>query len=145
MVGKDCQDDLLASKKHWPTAFEHQLDALVADWVGEEATPGVLGKFHRQPQKIGGAVDRFLGKIHQDDAILLERVVESWKEIVGEQTSKQLVPVEIKENKLVISAMNQTYLFVYQQPQMKAMLMQRLSELTDGRICDFRIVSQGRR
>ncbi|GEM_PF-4675292 len=145
MLGKDTPEEPLASKKHFPTAFERRLDALVADWVGADATPGVLGKFHRQPRQIGVAVERFLAKIHQDGDSLLERIADSWKEVVGEQTSTQLKPLEIKGDTLVVSAMNQTYLFVFQQPQMKAPIIQRLSELTEGRIRDFRIVSQGRR
>ena len=66
-------------------------------------------------------------------------------ELVGAETSRHLTPLEIKGDTLVISAANQTYLFVFQQPQMREPILRNLSDFTNGRIQKCRFVSPGRR
>ena len=145
MPEKEAQDNLLASKRHFATSDERRQDALVAQWVGEERAPGVLGIFHKRMKSIGECVDQFLGRIHQDDVLILERLRESWEEVLGVETSRQLFPLEIRGRCLVMEAVNQTYLFVFRNPQVKDPVLKRLSEFTNGRVDDCKVVSPGRR
>lgn len=143
---EESQEEPLAYKDALhPTAGEKELDGLLADWVGEDAAPGVLGALHRRPRSIASLVDEQLGRLRADDSALLERIGGSWSELVGAETSRHLTPLEIKGDTLVISAANQTYLFVFQQPQMREPILRNLSDFTNGRIQKCRFVSPGRR
>ncbi|MCQ2402536.1 MAG: DUF721 domain-containing protein [Lentisphaeria bacterium] len=145
MPEKEAQDNLLASKRHFANSDERQQDALVAQWVGEERASDVLGVFHKRMKPVGECIDRFLARIHQDDVVVLEQLRSHWEEVLGRETSRQLYPLEIRGKCLVMEAVNQTYLFVFRNPQVRGPVLQRLSECTHGRIEDCKVVSPGRR
>lgn len=143
--GKDADESLLASRRHFPTLAERRRDALVAQWVGSAAAPGVLGKLHSQPKTIGGCVDRYLSKIHQDDAIVLQALRENWPSLTGPDVARQLLPQALRGTTLVIAAANQTLLFAFRDPKLRDPLIHNLSGFTDGRITEIQVVPPGRR
>ncbi|MGN0866279.1 MAG: DciA family protein [Oligosphaeraceae bacterium] len=124
---------------------EQSMDQLVADWVGAESAPDILGRFHPQPRELSRCLEKFLHRIGQDQGVLLEKIRENWSQLVGEQTSRQLRPVEIRDKTLVISAENQTYLYVLRQSPLMGVIRHRVEQLTGGSVQQCRLISPGRR
>ncbi len=145
MADSPSSQELLAPKGHFFTREERRMDRLVAQWVGEEAAPDILGRFHPQPRPLSRCLAKFLHRIGQDQALLLEKIRENWSQLAGEQTSRQLHPVEIRGNTLVISAENQTYLYVLRQSPLLGVIQQRVEQLTEGSVQQCRLISPGRR
>lgn len=144
MFGKDDIDAPLASKRHFPSATERALDNLVADFVGEESAPEVHWRLRRRPSRINDCVNKFLMKIHQDEEVILSEIALRWEELAGEETSKQLKPKSIRGKTLVVSAQNQTYVFLFRDPKLRNPILEKLKNFTDGRIEDIRVVTTGR-
>ena len=141
----DSPRELLVPRRHFFSAEERQMDRLVAQWVGEESAPDILGRFHPQPRPLGKCAEGFLRKIGQDQGVLLEKICGHWPQVVGEQTSRQLRPVEVRGDTLVVSAENPTYLYVFRQSPLMGTICQRLEQLTEGRVKQCRLVAPGRR
>ncbi len=145
MADSTPKKELLAPQGHFFTREERAMDNLVAQWVGDEASPDILGRFHPQPRPIATCVEKFLHRIGQDQEMLLDKIRKHWPQMAGEQTSRQIRPVEIRGKTLVISAENQTYLYVLRQSPLMEVIRQRVEQLTGGSVQQCRLISPGRR
>ncbi|MCQ2396404.1 MAG: DUF721 domain-containing protein [Lentisphaeria bacterium] len=143
MFGKDDIDAPLASKRHFPSSTERALDELVADFVGEESAPEVHMKLRRPARQISESVNRFLLRIHQDSEVLLSELTLHWTELAGAETSLQVKPKSVRGKTLVVSALNQTYVFLFRDPKFRDPILEKIKMFTDGRIESIRVVTAG--
>ncbi len=71
-------------------------------------------------------------------------ITEAWKDMVGNVLKTRILPIEIRRNCLHIEAIDSSTLFHLQSSSLKSKLVEKLTELTDGKITEIRFVARGR-
>lgn len=133
------------SRGPFPTSDESAKEELVADWYGGESRPAVLAGMHPQSQRITKFVDKFLDKIQGPEDRILGAVQAHWQELAnGDESILKLRAVRFVRGTLVLEVPDATLLYVFQQPRLKGMLLERMSAFSQGEIRQLRMVMKGR-
>ena len=113
-----------------PSARERNREEVLADWLGEERTPGVFAKWHAEPHKAASLVEAILENVHPEEINLLDQIRMLWEKIVGGDASRQLVPLSVNEKLLTIGFFHSAWRFAMDTPVQKQVILQRIHELT---------------
>ncbi|MBR4125182.1 MAG: hypothetical protein IKR13_03180 [Victivallales bacterium] len=128
-----------------PTYDKRAKEDLVADFLGKENRPDVLAGLHPQSQRITKFVDKFLDKIQGPEERILGEIQSQWQDVArGDESIQKLHPARFEHGTLTLEVPDATLHYVFQQPRLKAMLLSRVSEISQGEIRQLRMVLRGR-
>ena len=140
----DKGEGLLARKHPSPTAMEREREEAVALLVGEERRPEVMAAMRAPAHRIADLVQGFVKRLRPPEQDLYERILQHWEAMVG-GNAKMIRPLQVRGNSLVLGVIHPAYRTIFQTPQMQAQVLERVRELTDGKVSQIAYAPAGRR
>lgn len=134
--------------RHGPmlSADKREKEELVTDFFGAGNQFDVLAGMHPQSKRISELVDKVLDKIQGGpEARILGEVQVHWKEIANNDESiLKLRAVRLVRGTMTFEAPDATLLYIFQQPRLKNLLLERIRKFSQGEVRQLRIVVKGR-
>ncbi len=96
-----------------------------------------------ETESFDSLLDKLLGRFADDDLNLLEKLRNSWKELLGENLAAEVSPVDLKDGVLILEVNNPAWMYVFER-QHKPKIKKILLEAGNGAIGDLRFVQRGR-
>ena len=114
-----------------PSKREASREELLGSWLGEEREAAVFADLRPMKADMGAMVNDVLADVGQLEMLLLTKLQDGWKEIVGEDNAKMCRPLSLVNGCLRIRVLNSTVRFVFER-SMKKELLEKVSSASEG-------------
>lgn len=143
---KTSDSSVLPRRGPKPSADKREKEELVTDFFGAGNQYAVLAGMHPQSKRVSDLVGTFMDKIQGGpEERILGEVQANWKEIANDDESiLKLRAVRLVRGTMTIEVPDATLLYVFQQPRLKSLLLERIGKFSQGEVRQLRIVVKGR-
>ena len=121
---------------------EWQRERLLLDWLGGTFAPDAMADLRGPVKQVGDVVRDVLTEFDDAGALLLDRLIREWPELVGEDIAKISAPVRCENGVLHIGITNTTWRYVLEQ-QFRGRLLAQLRKASNGDVRNIRLVPAG--
>lgn len=126
-----------------PSPREYRREGTLVDWVGKERRAEVFASLRPETESFETLLDRILQHFAEDDVGLLEKLRNSWSELLDSTLAAQVRPVDLKNGVLILEVNNPSWMYVFEM-QHKTKIRKILLKAGNGAINDLRFVQRGR-
>jgi len=126
-----------------PSPREYRREGTLADWVGRERRAEVFASLRPETQSLDTLLDKFLQRFAEDDVSLLEKLRNSWSELLGPNLAAEVSPADLRDGILILEVNNPSWLYVFER-QHKPKIRETLLKAGNGAIRDLQFVQKGR-
>lgn len=124
-----------------PSTREQMREEVLAEFLGEERKAAVFADLRPTPVTAGSVLAAWLQKQAPEERTLLEEIQRDWEKIIGIDNARQCSPVRIEGDVLIVEV--RYSIFQYTLKSHSAVLEQKISLFTAGKIRHLRILAAG--
>lgn len=131
------------NERRRPSPREYRREGALADWVGKERRAEVFASLRPETESLETLLDGILQHFADDDVSLLEKLRNSWSELLGPVLAAQVRPADLKDGILILEVNNPSWLYVFER-QHKPKIREILLKVGGGAVSDLHFVQKGR-
>mgnify|MGYP006300072973 CR=1 FL=1 len=126
-----------------PTPKERRREEVIRDWLGPEEARNFILNHQRQAEHIGEVLGDVLSSIGMRRQALLEKLMDKWPELVGDDIAKKSMPCRLMAQRLDVEVENPSWLYILRTTH-AASILARVQKFSEGAISEIRFVPAGR-